>query len=59
MIEVKVNEGDGQFERAIRLFKKLCLKDGFMMELRERRYFIKPSVKKRAERNSKKRRRKT
>ena len=46
MIEVKV--GDSQnFEKAMRIFKKQCQKDGFMIELKERRYFSKPSEKNR------------
>ncbi|VAX37684.1 hypothetical protein MNBD_UNCLBAC01-288 [hydrothermal vent metagenome] len=45
-IEVKVNDSHS-FERAMRIFKKACQKDGFMMEIKERRFFIKPSEKKR------------
>lgn len=48
MIEVKINDdSQGAFEKAMKRFKKLCQEDGFMMELRDRRHFIKPSVKKR------------
>ena len=46
MIEVKVLNGNG-FEKAMRIFKKACQKDGFMMELKERRFYCKPSEKKR------------
>ncbi len=46
MIEVKVNDSHS-FEKAMRIFKKACQKDGFMMELKERRFFVKPSEKKR------------
>ena len=46
MIEVKVHEPQ-QFEKAMRIFKKACQKDGFMMELKERRFYVKPSEKKR------------
>lgn len=46
MIEVKVND-QMNFEKAMRIFKKACQKDGFMMELKERRFYIKPSEKKR------------
>ena len=46
MIEIKVNETQN-FEKAMRHFKKACQKDGFMMELKERRYFTKPSEQKR------------
>jgi ribosomal protein S21 len=35
------------FERAMKIFKKACQKDGFMMELKERRFHVKPSDKKR------------
>ena len=45
-IEVKVGE-NMNFEKAMRIFKKQCQKDGFMMELKERRFYIKPSEKKR------------
>jgi ribosomal protein S21 len=46
MIEVKIND-TMNFEKAMRLFKKACQKDGFMMELKERRFHSKPSEKKR------------
>ena len=46
MIEVKVMDPH-HFEKAMRIFKKACQKDGFMMELKERRYYSKPSEKKR------------
>ena len=46
MIEVKVADGNS-FEKAMRIFKKACQKDGFMMELKERRFYTKPSEKKR------------
>lgn len=39
----------------MRIFKKACQKDGFMLELKERRYYEKPSEKKRTK-NKKKRR---
>lgn len=48
MIEVKINDdSQASFEKAMKRFKKLSQDDGFMMELRDRRYFIKPSVRKR------------
>lgn len=51
MIEVKINDdSQASFEKAMKRFKKLCQDDGFMMELRDRRHFIKPSVKKRQQR---------
>ena len=46
MIEVKVTDPHN-FEKAMRIFKKACQKDGFMMELKERRFYCKPSEKKR------------
>ena len=46
MIEVKVNDAHN-FEKAMRQFKKQCQKDGFMIELKERRYYAKPSEKNR------------
>lgn len=46
MIEVKVMDPHN-FEKAMRIFKKACQKDGFMMELKERRFYSKPSEKKR------------
>ena len=51
MIQVKINDdSQGSFEKAMKRFKKLCQDDGFMMELRDRKYFIKKSVKKRQKR---------
>lgn len=35
------------FDKALRKFKKLCQDDGFLLEVRERRFFKKPSQKKR------------
>ena len=46
MIEVRVPDPQG-FEKAMRAFKKACQKDGFMMELKDRRFYAKPSEKKR------------
>ncbi|VAW16630.1 hypothetical protein MNBD_BACTEROID05-1320 [hydrothermal vent metagenome] len=46
MIQVKIAEPQ-HFEKCMRIFKKACQKDGFMMELKDRRFFIKPSEKKR------------
>lgn len=51
MIEVKVNDKGG-FEKAMRQFKKLCQKEGFLVELKERRYYTKPSEKKRKKHSS-------
>jgi small subunit ribosomal protein S21 len=46
MIEVKINEKNS-FEKAMRIFKKACQKEGFLVELKERRYYSKPSERKR------------
>ena len=46
MIEVKVQDSHN-FERAMRTFKKACQRDGFMMELKDRRFYVKPSEKNR------------
>ena len=46
MIEVKVTDPHN-FEKAMKIFKKACQKDGFMMELKDRRYYAKPSEKRR------------
>ncbi len=46
MIEVKISDPHN-FEKAMRIFKKACQKDGFMMELKERRFYTKPSERKR------------
>ena len=58
MIEIKIkNPGNEvEFDKAVRLLKKIMSKEGILQELRERRYFEKPSDKKRRERNSRKRR---
>lgn len=57
------NPGDkDEFEKLMRIFKKKCQKAGFIREIKERRYFIKPSEKRRkekrkAQRNSQRKRR--
>ena len=58
MIEIIIRnpEDEVEFDKAVRKFKKICNKSGFLQELRERRYFEKPSDKKRKERNARKRR---
>jgi len=58
MIEVKIkNPGDEhEFDKAVRLFKKIVNKAGFLRELKENRYYSKPSEKRRKKRNEKKRR---
>ena len=46
MVEVKVTDKNG-FEKAMKIFKKACQKEGFLVELKERRYYSKPSERKR------------
>jgi len=59
MIEVKVKipGNEVEFDKAVRLFKKLVNNAGFLQEIKERRYFEKPSDKKRRKRKEKIRRR--
>ncbi len=46
MVEVKITDKNG-FEKAMRIFKKQCQKEGFLVEIKERRYYSKPSERKR------------
>jgi small subunit ribosomal protein S21 len=46
MAEVKIGEKDN-FEKAMRVFKRQCQKEGFLYECKERRYYTKPSEKRR------------
>ena len=43
---MKVIVHDNQIEKAIRDLKRKLMKDGFLSELRDRRFFDKPSVQK-------------
>lgn len=43
-VEVK----HGNFDKALRQFKKKCTEEGIVQELRERTEFVKPSAKKRS-----------
>lgn len=48
MLEVRIpDHSTASFEKGMRIFKKICQKDGFMMELRERKFYKKPSEKRR------------
>lgn len=48
MIEVNVQDNtDESFDKAYKLFKKLVNNEGHLKEIQERRYYIKPSDKKR------------
>lgn len=49
-LEVKV-EQDDSFERAVRRFTKRVRADGILFEVRERASFVKPSARRRSERN--------
>lgn len=42
---------DYNFEKMLKIFMKQVQKDGILREVKARRYYIKPSDKKRAERN--------
>ena len=46
MTIVNVRE-DEPFEIALRKFKRKCIRDGIFAEVRKRRYYEKPSIKKR------------
>lgn len=52
MIEINVRNPQKKesFEKALRKFTRVCNKDGFLRELRDRRYFKSPSQKKREKR---------
>jgi len=58
MIEIKIknSQDEKEFDKAVKLLKKIMSKEGIIQELRERRYFEKPSDKKRRERKQKTRR---
>jgi len=46
MIEVRPrDESPEEFEKAMNKFKKYCNADGFLKEIRDRRYFETPSTK--------------
>ena len=60
MTVVRVYE-DEPFEITLRKFKRKCIRDGIFAEVRKRRYYEKPSIKKRrkaeaAKREAKKKR---
>ena len=46
MAIIKVNR-DESFEKALRRFKKLCNKEGVMKKLKEKKYYEKPSDRRR------------
>ena len=43
------------FEKALRNFKRRCMREGVLKEFRERRHYVKPSKKRREKRGRKKR----
>ena len=53
MAEVKVIDN---FEKALRIFKKQCQREGFLMQIKEKRYYAKPSEIKRRKRAKNKKR---
>jgi small subunit ribosomal protein S21 len=53
-MEVKVY--DNQLESALRLLKKKLIREGFFAQIRERRYYEKPSVKRKNKQNKARRR---
>ena len=52
MIEVIVRnpEDEESFKKAMKIFIKKCKNDGFMKEIRDRRYYKKPSEKRKLKR---------
>ena len=42
MIKIDINSQD-DFEKFVKRFVKICKKDGFLQEIRDRRYYKKPS----------------
>ena len=55
MTVVRVYE-DEPFEITLKKFKRKCMRDGIFSELRKRRYYDKPSLKKRKKAEATKRR---
>ena len=53
MLEVKITDKTN-FEKAMRIFRKQCQKDGFLMDIKEKRYYSKPSERKRKKVSKKK-----
>lgn len=49
LLYVKVK--DGQIERALKIFKNRVKESGLLLELKEKAFYTKPSVKRRTERN--------
>ena len=49
LLYVKVK--DGQIERALKIFKNRVKESGLLLELKEKAFYTKPSVKRRTEKN--------
>jgi len=49
LLYIKVN--DGQIERALKIFKNRVKESGLLLELKEKAFYTKPSVKRRTEKN--------
>lgn len=49
MVEIKIRDGEN-FEAVVRKFRKKCEKDGILTEIRRRRFYEKPSAKRRRKR---------
>lgn len=56
MIYVKVDHPD-QFDKYVRIFKKLVQRSGMLQEIKARRYYMKPSEKRRLKRKENAKRR--
>lgn len=54
MAKVTIREKKN-FEKALRHFKKRCMREGIIRECRERLHYVKPSKKRREKRRRKKR----
>jgi small subunit ribosomal protein S21 len=40
-------ESNDSFDKALRTFKRKCIKEGLLADIRRGEYFVKPSIKKR------------
>ena len=54
MIQVTARQGEGA-ERLLQRFKRICVKEGLFRELKRRKHFEKPSVKRRREEKERRR----
>lgn len=57
-MQVKVNDGKDDLQKALRQFTRMVKKSEIMQELRKREYFLKPSKKRKFKREEAIRRRK-